>query len=117
MYSRQYGVDPCLVAAVIIVESNGVVTAVSDKGAVGLMQVMPYMARDMGFEGDLFDIEDNIRIGVFILANNIRMWGRSEGIQRYFWGNMPISDGRYIAKVEKALQEINALGSTGANAG
>ena len=109
-HSRRLGLDPLLVTAVIIVESRGEIRAVSDKGAVGLMQVMPYTAADMGFEGDLFDVEDNIRLGAFILADNIRRWGYREGIQRYFWGNGTISNERYIVKIEKALKEINDRG-------
>lgn len=40
-YSKQYGQDPYLVAAVIHVESGNRPGIVSPKGAVGLMQVMP----------------------------------------------------------------------------
>lgn len=116
-YSRLSGLDPSLVTAVIIVESSGNVRAVSGKGAVGLMQVMPYMATELGFEGDLFDIEDNIKVGVFILADNIRRWGYREGIDRYFWGNGTIPNEKYIAKIEKALKEINGRGLPDADAG
>lgn len=40
-YAEDYGLDPCLVAAVIHVESGNRADAVSYKGAIGLMQIMP----------------------------------------------------------------------------
>jgi soluble lytic murein transglycosylase-like protein len=39
-------VDPCLLAAVMYVESRGQVDAVSNKDALGLFQLMPSVARD-----------------------------------------------------------------------
>ncbi len=105
-YSDIYDLSAALVVSVIIVESKGVSTAVSPKGAVGLMQVMPYMADYLGFEGDLFDVDDNIRLGTFILADNIRRWGRSEGIERYFWGASTIHNSAYLGKVDSVLTDV-----------
>ena len=57
--SQFYGLDPKLVQAVIQVESNFDPTAVSPKGAQGLMQLMPQTARDMQV-ADPFQPRDNI---------------------------------------------------------
>lgn len=95
-------VDPYLVAAIIIVESKGRIMARSPKGARGLMQVMPRWASP---GENLFDIDKNIEIGTEILAENIRRWGYIRGIQAYFWGVME-PDGRYLAKVFKAMEEF-----------
>ena len=59
----QYGVDKSLVKAVIHAESGYNPTAVSRKGAKGLMQLMPKTAQDLKV-ADSFDPTDNIRGGV-----------------------------------------------------
>jgi len=65
--AREYGVDPALVRAVIHAESAFRPGARSKKGAMGLMQLMPDTARDMGVS-DAFSPRENIRGGVKYLA-------------------------------------------------
>ncbi len=60
------GLDPWLVRAVIRVESGENPRAVSPKGAVGLMQLMPDTARELGVASP-FHPRDNIRGGVSYL--------------------------------------------------
>jgi len=61
--SLEYGVDPKLVDALVRVESSYDPRAVSQKGAMGLMQLMPDTADRLEVE-DPFDPEDNVRGGV-----------------------------------------------------
>ncbi|NLC70658.1 MAG: lytic transglycosylase domain-containing protein [Desulfuromonadaceae bacterium] len=61
-YATRYGLEEELVNAVIKVESDYDASAVSSKGAQGLMQLMAETARDMDV-ADPFDMEDNIRGG------------------------------------------------------
>ncbi|NQX89250.1 MAG: lytic transglycosylase domain-containing protein [Halioglobus sp.] len=65
--SKQYRIDPALVRAVIHAESAFQAQAVSSKGAMGLMQLMPGTARDMGV-ADAMAPEQNILGGVKYLA-------------------------------------------------
>ncbi len=61
--SREYGVDSSLIKAVIHAESGYNPTAVSSKGAQGLMQLMPKTAQGLKV-ADSFNPQDNIRGGV-----------------------------------------------------
>jgi len=61
--SRQYGVDSSLVKAVIHAESGYNPSAVSPKGAQGLMQLMPKTAQGLKV-ADSLNPSDNIRGGV-----------------------------------------------------
>lgn len=57
--SVKYDLEPSLINAIIQVESDWNSTAVSNKGAKGLMQLMPSTAKDMRVR-DPFDPEENI---------------------------------------------------------
>ena len=103
--SRRYGLDPYLVTAVLIVESDARPWAESGKGAIGLMQVMPYMAEGLPLAGNLATIESNVEAGCFILADNIRRLGESKGISTYFWGRR-IRGVAYLQKVQRARQRV-----------
>jgi soluble lytic murein transglycosylase-like protein len=98
--SARYGLDPELVTAVLLVESTARPWARSGKGAVGLMQVMPYMVEPLGLAGNLTTIESNIEAGCLILSDNIRRLGEDDGISAYFWG----SDIRGVAYLDRVRQ-------------
>jgi soluble lytic murein transglycosylase-like protein len=72
-YALQFGVDPVLVRAVIQVESDFDPRCVSNKGARGLMQLMPETARRYSV-ASIFDPEQNIRGGVHYLSDLLHMF-------------------------------------------
>jgi soluble lytic murein transglycosylase-like protein len=61
--AARHHVDPALVRAVVQVESGGNPEAVSRKGAMGLMQLMPETAVEMGVT-KVFDPQENLDAGV-----------------------------------------------------
>jgi len=61
-YAAHYRVPPELIAALIDVESRWNPSAVSNRGAMGLMQLMPATARRYGAVHP-FEVEENIAAG------------------------------------------------------
>lgn len=78
-YARQYGVDQDLVWAVIRQESGFNAHAVSPKGAVGLMQLMPGTAVLLGVD-DAFDVEQNIAGGIKYLERCLSQFNQDVGL-------------------------------------
>ena len=85
-YAHVYQVPVELVESVIDVESNWNPYAVSPKGAVGLMQLMPGTAFKFGVR-NRFRIEENVRGGVAYLA-----W-----LIQFFKGDLRLVMGAYVA--------------------
>jgi soluble lytic murein transglycosylase len=87
-----YGVDPDLIAAVTYAESRFRPDAVSPRGAIGLMQIMPatgsWIAEQMGLPAptarDLFDAERNVRFGSWYLRYLLDRFGDVETALRAY---------------------------------
>src|SRR6266576_5411962 len=76
-------VDEVWVAAHVRVESGFNAAAVGDHGSLGLMQVLPSTARDMGEAGSQLDPEISLRTGIkyldFCTRDIIRVWNAKYG--------------------------------------
>ena len=82
----KYQVDPALVHAIILAESSYDPRAISKKGAMGLMQLMPSTAAALGVK-DVFDPEHNINGGVKYLRH----------LLDHFGGDLPLVVAAYNA--------------------
>lgn len=77
--ARAYGVDESLVWAVVRRESGFNPVAVSPKGAMGLMQLMPGTAAAVGVT-DPFDVEQNIAGGIKYLVSCLKQFNGDIGL-------------------------------------
>lgn len=71
--ARKYDVPPDLIHSIIKAESNYNSRAVSHKGAVGLMQLMPATAEYYGVK-DSYDPKENIEGGVKYLNDLVKLY-------------------------------------------
>lgn len=74
--AQKTGVDPSLIEAVMSAESGGNVGAPSSKGAIGLMQLMPDTAQELGV--DPTKPEQNVLGGAKYLAKLLKKYGGDE---------------------------------------
>ena len=115
--ARKYKLNPQLLAAIVVVESRGNPLAVSERDAIGAMQIHRPTWGEAAEREDLnlFRIEDNIDFGTRILQNYIQRFGVSNGIRRYN-GLIPgkakweRSSRRYLAKVQSIYQASSPVG-------
>lgn len=92
--SKQYGVNPGFVRAIIHAESAFNPMARSRKGAMGLMQLMPGTAKDMGVL-DLTNPEQNIKGGVRYLAGLLQTFSGNETLAAAAYNAGPGAVTRY----------------------
>jgi soluble lytic murein transglycosylase-like protein len=98
------GLPPELVLAVIQVESDFDRWAISEAGAQGLMQIMPFWLNEIGHpEDNLFQIQTNLRLGCTILKYyyDMEKGDLTRALGRY---NGSVGKFKYPNKVFEALR-------------
>ena len=88
--SQRHRVDPAMVQAIIMAESSFNPNAVSKRGAIGLMQLMPNTAKSLGIE-DPLNPEHNIRGGVLYFKK----------LLKEFQGDVKLALAAYNAGIRK----------------
>jgi Transglycosylase SLT domain len=98
------GLDPKIAAATVAVESGCNSFAISNRGALGLMQVRAISWKDKyDFSGkiNLLNRKDNLQVGTEILSGLIKQFGVAEGVRRYngVGQGCESCDGQYVSKI------------------
>ncbi len=92
-HAKANGLDPALVKAVMLAESNSNPAAISPKGAQGLMQIMPDTAQIVDLRNP-FDPDENIRAG----ARYLKL------LHELFKGDLELVLAAYNAGPSKVIQ-------------
>jgi hypothetical protein len=110
--AKQHGIDWRLVTAIMAAESSFNPCAVSPVGAMGLMQIMPAVAKEYKVELDeAFEPKENVRAGILLLKRlnkrykgNLKLtlaaYNAGEGNVARYGGIPPFKETRnYVKKV------------------
>lgn len=117
--SKSSKLDAHLIMAVMAIESNFHPYVRSQAGAQGLMQVMPkiHANRYEAYGGSIaaFDPISNLRVGVAVLVDSIKLKGGSEdaGLIFYFGGSNSESGDSYVQKVRAEQARMDELAAKG----
>jgi hypothetical protein len=117
------GLDPAQVRALIGIESSGNPNAVSPKGAMGMMQLMPGTARELGVT-DPFDPEQNIMAGSRYFRDQLDEFGdpalaaaaynAGPGAVRKYGGVPPYRETRdYVDKFRRRMGSVGMAPEAG----
>lgn len=119
-FSRANDLPPALVHAIIKAESNGQRTAVSRKGAKGVMQLMPFTSKRLRVN-DPFDPIENIEGGIkYIkellvafegnLTNTVAAYNAGPAAVRKYGGVPPYQETRlYVRRVMGLYRQYSAV--------
>ncbi len=124
LHAARHGIRADLVRAVVQVESAFNPSAVSPKGAMGLMQLMPATAQELGV-GNPFNPEENIRGGVTYLRRLLDRYDNKEelalaaynagpgAVDKYGETIPPYRETRsYVSKITRLVQPMKVAGTT-----
>lgn len=114
--SEKYGVSYDFLVAVAKAESDFNPKCVSSAGAKGIMQIMPYEAKELGVD-DVFDAEQNIMASAKLLAAHLKKfngdttlaaaaYNAGSGRVQQYGGVPPFTETQnYVKKIAKYMKE------------
>ena len=108
--SIKEGVSPSLVKAVVENESSYNTMAVSPKGAMGLMQLMPETAKELGVN-DSFSAEENIEGGVKYLKGllNKYQWDYKKALAAYNAGPKLVDSYNGVPPIKETAEYVKRV--------
>lgn len=111
--SAKVGVDPLLVTAVMEQESGFQMQAVSEAGAIGLMQLMPDTAKMLGV--DPYDPLANIKGGTMYLKENLERfagfgaWRTTYAVAAYNAGTQAVVKYGGVPPYQETVEYVKAV--------
>jgi len=113
-----FSIDPDLIRGVIKAESNFNIHSTSPKGAMGLMQLMPATARDLGV-GNPYDPYENVMGGTRYLKSLLDRYDGNvdRALAAYNWGmsnvekhpnRLPSETRTYVSRIKQYYFEAKA---------
>jgi hypothetical protein len=106
--SETHGVNPMLVRALIQVESGYRPRARSSKGAMGLMQLMPSIAREYNVRNP-FEPKANIEGGIRHLKSLIDRWGYKTALAAYNAGEGAVAKFKGIPPYRETRNYVSRI--------
>jgi len=108
--AQRHGIDPVLVKAVISTESGWNTRAISQKGAVGLMQLIPSTAQRFGV-GNPFDPAQNVEGGTMYLKSLLQRYNGdlSKSLAAYNAGERAVDLSRGVPAIPETQRYVRKV--------
>lgn len=102
--AKRHKIDPLLLLAIIRSESTFYVNARSNKGARGLMQVLPRWHRDKIRGRNINDVGVNIEVGTTIINDCLKKY--NDNVNRALGCYLGAPSSKYVAKISRTHREL-----------
>ena len=106
--NRDLGVEPASMLAIVRQESAFVVKA-TNRGNVGLAQILLRYHRSKFRTKNYFDPSDNIRVGAIVFGECVKKHPKDKRQSFRCYNGYQFGDQDYYSKISKHLREINSL--------